>query len=185
MLNTAPIRHTYQRLTTRSETSHLSGWPESRRRKTSVGEDEEKKEPSCTLLGTQTGAATGDRSEAAYEVKVGTPEPFPDRTTVYLPQKHKSTNLKRYPHPSVDGGVPYDSQDVHTHGWPTGGQHAAHGRTRGRAHTCSSTFTWPQRASEPTTWDKMVNRKGVLPSEISQRKTMWVHLYVESKEQTK
>ena len=68
----------------------------------SVGDDVEKREPLCTLVGMQIGATTIENSiEVSQKIKNRTPVWSSNSTSGYLSIENKNINLKREMHPFV------------------------------------------------------------------------------------
>ena len=96
-------------------TTHLSEWLSSKTTQiTNVGEDVEKREPSCTVGGNvNSTAATMKKSmEVPQKIKNRTTIQSSNSTSGYFSKKNKNTNSKRHVHPHIHYSIIHNSQDM-------------------------------------------------------------------------
>ena len=161
-------------------TSHLLKWLSPKRQEiTSVSQDVETREPSCTIGGNVNWRShCGKQYGGSLKNKNRTTIWPSNSTSGYTSKGNKNTNSKDYLYPHVQCSIIHNSQDMET--------------------TYMSTDGWMDKENVVCIYNGIlsaIEKKKILPfartrmnfetimlSEISQRKTStaWSHLYVES-----
>ena len=127
-----------------------------------------KRNPHALLVGMQTGAATVKKAmEVPQKIKNTITLGSSNGTMRYLPKKYENSHSKRYTHPYVSCSIIYNSQDVEQPKCPLIDEWI-----KKMWDICTMGYYLAIKKNEilpfAMTW---MDLEGIMPSEISQRKT--------------